>query len=228
MDEPIGLFVVTSFEPLEAGLSEVFRRAPGIELVGSASAFEATNEAALAVEPDVWVVDVQVFAGNDGMGSAGFLAHLLQRPRVLLLGTMEFIDTITFEAMLPVLTRMDGVGYLFKDGPTWRLLEAVRLIAAGAFVCETAVLKAFLTRATHADSSSRSTEQLSERQNEILHLVADGYSNKEIARELSLSESTVKAHVSQVMAKLSLVRRTELVRWALTSGAASDDGEPRH
>jgi DNA-binding NarL/FixJ family response regulator len=99
----------------------------------------------------------------------------------------------------------------------------VRLVASGTFVCETDLIRHILTRLTQwasysADDAGRNGQQLSEREKEVLTLVARGQANKEIAQELFLSEGTVKAHVSHIMAKLAVDRRTDLVRYALSTG----------
>ena len=117
--------------------------------------------------------------------------------------------------------RLNTVGFVLKDGPISRLEDAIRLLAAGTFVCETELIRHILTRlsqwATYSDEA-RNGEQLSIRESEVLTLVTRGSSNKQIAHELFLSEGTVKAHVSHIMNKLSVDRRTDLVRHALTKG----------
>ena len=129
--------------------------------------------------------------------------------------------------------RLHTVGFLLKDGSTSRLIEAIRLVAQGTFVCETELIRHILTRLTQwasysAEEPSRNGQQLSERETEVLALVARGFSNKEIAGELFLSEGTVKAHVSHIMAKLAVDRRTDLVRYALTTGLIPLSDEPEN
>ncbi len=110
---------------------------------------------------------------------------------------------------------------LLKDGSTDRLIEAIRLIAAGTFVCEMDVIRHILTRLSQWASYNEQQDsmgQLSGREVEVLQHVAQGRSNREIAQDLFLSEGTVKIHVSHIMSKLGLDRRTELVRYALSKG----------
>jgi DNA-binding NarL/FixJ family response regulator len=120
------------------------------------------------------------------------------------------------------------IGVLLKNGPGERLTEAIRMVAAGVFICETGVMRRMLTRLTQwasYDGESDGRGELSDREVEVLCLVAEGRSNKEIAQALFLSEGTVKAHISHIMNKLGLDRRTELVRYALGKGlvAVSDE-----
>jgi DNA-binding NarL/FixJ family response regulator len=125
--------------------------------------------------------------------------------------------------------RLETVGFIFKDGPASRLLEAIRLVNASTFVCETEVIRHILTRlsqwATYSEEGHNGA-QLSDREMEVLTLVTQGASNKAIAQELFLSEGTVKAHVSHIMSKVGADRRTDLVRYALTHGMvrAVDEG----
>jgi DNA-binding NarL/FixJ family response regulator len=141
---------------------------------------------------------------------------------VLFLGTPEDARAIRPED-IPTYMKLHTVGFMLKDGPTSRIIDGVRLVASGTFVCETELIRHILTRLTQwasysTDETNRNGRQLSERETEVLTLVARGQSNKEIAQELFLSEGTVKAHVSHIMAKLAVDRRTDLVRYALSTG----------
>jgi len=139
--------------------------------------------------------------------------------KVLFLGNHEDARVISPDD-LPLYMRLEATGFLLRDGTTARLLQAIRLIAAGTFVCETTVIKRIITRLSHwASYTDEQTEQqLSDRETEVLAMVARGSSNKEIAQELFLSEGTVKSHVSHIMAKLNVDRRTDLVRYAYSKG----------
>jgi DNA-binding NarL/FixJ family response regulator len=125
-------------------------------------------------------------------------------------------------AVLAALFGCGGLGFLFNHGSIDRLIEAIRLVAAGTFICECdhALAREFWGRlqAQARESSRPAEELLSVRELEVLMLVAEGLSNKQIAGHLFLSEGTVKVHVSRVIAKLGLQRRTELVRYAIGKG----------
>jgi DNA-binding NarL/FixJ family response regulator len=138
---------------------------------------------------------------------------------VLFLGSIEDGLSISPEDV-PAYMSMGGVGFVYKTGGVSRLLDATRVIAAGGFVCETDVIRRILTRLINwtSDQWSSVNGELSNREMEVLGLVARGRSNKEIALELFVSEGTVKAHVSHIMSRLGVERRAELVRYALTSG----------
>jgi DNA-binding NarL/FixJ family response regulator len=108
---------------------------------------------------------------------------------------------------------------VFRTGSANRLIRAVELVGSGTFVCETDVIKTALGRlAKSAVSVVNVDGQLSERELEVLSLVARGRTNREIAHELFVSEGTIKAHVSHIMGKAGVERRSSLVKYALDRG----------
>jgi DNA-binding NarL/FixJ family response regulator len=160
-----------------------------------------------------------------GAGNAGVYASIQDRLpelKVLFIGTAAEAASFSVET-LRVVTRLSTVGFLYRDGTIDRVIDGVRLVASGAFVCETDVMRALLSDlATRGSKAVREAPapvpELSAREREVLALVASGLSNREIGSRLYVSEGTVKAHVSHVMSKLGLERRTELVRFAMSRG----------
>lgn len=225
--EKIKICVIVPFEPLRTGLVSTIARAPDLEVIDELDSLASLPGRAAFREADVLVVD------SDGLLGArrstyDRLDEWLPQLKVLFLGTREDARNLTPDD-LPAYMRLDTVGFIFKDGPTDRLLEAIRLVSASTFVCETGLIRHILTRlsqwARYSEADSTGS-QLSEREMEVLTMVTQGASNKTIAQELFLSEGTVKAHVSHVMGKLGVERRTDLVRYALTRGLVkpSEDG----
>jgi DNA-binding NarL/FixJ family response regulator len=215
----IKVCVIVPFEPLRIGLADSIAGGGDMEVIDCIDGLEALPERESFREADVLVVD------SDGLLGArrqtyDRLNEWLPQLRVLFLGTREDARNLSPDD-LPAYMRLQTVGFIFKDGPTSRLLEAIRLVNESTFVCETEVIRHILTRlsqwATYS-AAEQNGAQLSDREMEVLTLVTQGASNKVIARELFLSEGTVKAHVSHVMSKLSVDRRTDLVRYALTHG----------
>src|SRR5438093_11719855 len=101
--------------------------------------------------------------------------------------------------------KLNTVGFIFRDGPTARVIDAVRLVSQGIFVCEAGVIKRILVRLMRwASYTETQTETLTEREIEVLTMIARGASNKEIAQATFLCQWTVKAHASSIMAKLRL------------------------
>jgi DNA-binding NarL/FixJ family response regulator len=227
----IKVCIVAPFEPLRLGLIGTIGAAPDMEIVGHTGGLGELITMSALREADVLVVCSEAL-GGEGAGAPSYtlMNDWLPNLKVLFLGTRDDARNISPD-QIPAYMQLNTVGFLLKDGPTSRLVEGIRLVASGTFVCETELIRHILTRLTQwasysADESERNG-QLSEREKEVLTLVARGFSNKEIAQELFLSEGTVKAHVSHIMAKLTVDRRTDLVRYALTTGLIpmSDDGE---
>lgn len=213
--------VVAPFEPLRLGLVEILNDTLDLEVVSEAANLTDLITKGVFRSAEVLVVDsAAVSVENRGIYTQ--IYEWLPTLKVLFLGTADDARNIRPED-IAVYMRLHTVGFIMKDGATSRLIDAVRLVAAGTFVCETELIRHILTRLTqwaqyNADDGARNGKHLSEREREVLTLVATSYSNKEIARELFLSEGTVKAHVSHIMAKLEIDRRTDLVRHAISTG----------
>ncbi len=224
--DKIRVCVVAPFEPLRVGLVNTISSADGLEVVGEGHVLADLVSLPAFREADVLLVDSDALLGARRV-TYDQLNEWLPSLKVLFLGTRDDAKNLTPDD-LPAYMQLNTVGFLLKDGPTMRLVEALRLVAAGTFVCETDLIRHILTRlsqwATYSDES-RNGHDLTERETQVLTMVVRGSSNKEIAQELFLSEGTVKAHVSHVMNKLSVDRRTDLVRYALTKGLVAADEE---
>ncbi len=226
MERIVRVCVVSGFEPLRLGLVRTIASQPDMEIAGEASCFADLIANPAMREADIFVVDVDVMSVpgyGPGRVHLAMLNEWLPAFKVLFLGNHEDARVISPDD-LPIYMRLDTAGFLLRDGTTARLIQAIRLIAAGTFVCETSVIKRIITKLSHWASvidEVNTEQQLSEREAEVLAMVAHGSSNKEIAQELFLSEGTVKAHVSHIMTKLNVDRRTDLVRYALTKGVIS-------
>lgn len=225
----IKVCIVAQFEPLRLGLVGTIGSVDGMDVIGEASGLSDLVTKPAFREADVLVVDSgSVQGANRALYTQ--INEWLPALKVLFLGTAEDMRDLSPDD-IPSYMRLNTVGFIMKDGPTSRMIDAIRLVASGTFVCETELIRHILTRLTQwasysADDTSRNGQQLSEREVEVLGLVARGYSNKEVAHELFLSEGTVKAHVSHIMAKLNVDRRTDLVRFALSTGLIPLTDEP--
>ncbi|MEO8457352.1 MAG: response regulator transcription factor [Chloroflexota bacterium] len=213
--------VIVPFEPLRIGLIAELSTAPDIQVIADCRDLSEIVTKAAFREADVLVVDSQSVI-SDNLAAYTQLNDFLPSLKVLFLGTQEDARNLRAED-IPIYMRLHTIGFMLKDGPTSRIIDGVRLVSSGTFVCETELIRHILTRLTQwasysAEDSTRNGQQLSERETEVLTLVARGQSNKEIAQDLFLSEGTVKAHVSHIMAKLAVDRRTDLVRYALSTG----------
>jgi DNA-binding NarL/FixJ family response regulator len=225
MSQPIRVCVVSRFEPFRDGLQTTIARASGMEVIDTQPSMADLIESGAYRSADVLVIDVDALSEANIGDTYARLSEWLPALKVLFIGTAQDGQSITFEA-IPLLMGLDTVGFVYKQGSSERLVSAIGMVASGASVAEAAVLKRILTRLSQGASYVPDDKShLSERETEVMMMVSRGRTNKEIARELLLSEGTVKAHISHIMSKLGIDRRTELVRYVLTSSKGSNGDE---
>jgi DNA-binding NarL/FixJ family response regulator len=198
------------------GLQTLLSLQPDLEVVGEAANGEEALRLAAALMPDVVLMDVQMPA-LDGVAATRRLRAEQPQVRVILLTTFDD-DEYVFEGL-----RAGALGYLLKDAPSARLVEAIRAAARGESFLQPSVaakVVAEFTRLT-GPAPARSAplaEPLSERELEVLRLVAEGASNKDIAARLVLAEGTVKNHVTNILGKLAANGRLQAVNRARELG----------
>jgi DNA-binding NarL/FixJ family response regulator len=179
-----------------------------IQVVGQASNGQEAVEVAAKVQPDVVLMDVRMPILN-GVRATRRLKKALPQCRVIVLTTFDD-DEYVFDAL-----RAGAVGYLLKDVPSARLVEAIRAAARGESILEPSVAAKVIAEFTRVSSMVPSAqmeqlvEPLSERELEILALIARGASNREIADQLFIAEGTVKNHVTHILGKLDVRDRTQ-------------------
>jgi len=205
--------LIADDQPLaRAGFKAVLEATGKIEVVAEAENGEQTIELAHRHEPDVVLMDIRM-PGMDGIEATRRLA----RQRVLILTTFG-LDEYIIEAL-----RAGASGFLLKDAPVDELVSAIRAVAAGDAQLSPAVTKRLLEQVarrlpTAVTRDTSSLAQLTEREREVLRLMAVGMSNAEIAAALVVSEPTVKTHVSSVLQKLRLRDRVQAVIYAYENG----------
>lgn len=210
---------------VRAGLRMMIESQDDLEVVGEADDGIAGVELANELVPDVVLMDVRM-PGMDGLEATRRitggprLAEDEERPRVLVLTTFE-VDEYVYEAV-----RAGASGFLLKRTPPEDLLEGLRIVASGDALLAPSVTRRLMdefSRATAGgpqptDVSNRDLERLTEREREVLVLIGQGFSNKEIAVELYVGESTVKTHVKRILMKLALRDRVHAVVFAYETG----------
>ncbi|MYR47499.1 response regulator transcription factor [Streptomyces sp. SID5910] len=207
-DAPISLLVVDDHPVVRDGLRGMFAAAPGFRVLGEAANGAEALERAAALDPDVILMDLRM-PGGGGVDAIRELTRRGARAKVLVLTTYD-TDSDTLPAI-----EAGATGYLLKDAPRDDLFTAVRAAAQGRTVLSPAVA----SRLVSAVRAPRTPgEALSAREREVLALVARGTSNKEIARELFISEATVKTHLTHVYAKLGVNDRAAAVAVAYDRG----------
>jgi NarL family two-component system response regulator LiaR len=192
------------------GLKAFLDLQDGIEVAGEAVDGEDAVEAAVRLRPDVILMDL-VMPRMDGVTAMRRLRELLPGARVIVL--TSFLDD---EKLLPAL-RSGAAGYLLKNAQPQELVRAVRAAHAGEALLDP-VVAARLVATLSADGVEDPLDRLTPREREVLVLIGRGFPNKLIARELAVSEKTVKAHVGHVLAKLGVTDRTQAAIVAVRSG----------
>ena len=212
MAEPIRVLVVDDHAVVREGLRSFLDLQEGIEVVGEADDGVAAVEAAEELKPDVVLMDL-VMPRLDGVGAMRELRERVAGARVIAL--TSFFDE---NRLLPVL-RAGAAGYLLKNAPPPELARAVRAAHAGEALLDP-VVAARLVETLARDSEP--IDRLTPREREVLVLIGRGFPNKLIARELSLSEKTVKTHVGHVLAKLGVTDRTQAAVVAVRAGLVEE------
>ena len=190
------------------GLETLLSVHKDIQVVGQASNGQEWVEVAAKVHPDVVLMDVRMPI-LDGVGATRLLKQALPKCRVIVLTTFDD-DEYVFDAL-----RAGAMGYLLKDVASARLVEAIRATARGESILEPSVAAKVIAEFTRVSSMvpwaqmEQLVEPLSERELEILGLIARGASNKEIADQLFIAEGTVKNHVTHILGKLGVRDRTQ-------------------
>lgn len=205
---------------LRAGLRALLNAEPDIEVVGEAADGAQAVERAGELSPDVIVMDVQM-PRMGGLDATRALRQAGISSKVLIL-TMHAES----QYLLPLL-EAGGSGYVLKSGADTELIEAIRTVYRGEVFLYPAATKLLVDG--YLDRSQRDGDPydgLTEREREVLKLVAEGYSGTEIAERLVISPKTVDTYRERIMQKLGIRHRYELVRYALRKGMLKPDTEP--
>jgi DNA-binding NarL/FixJ family response regulator len=206
---------------LRTGFRLILESEPDITVVGQAGDGQVAQEQTRALLPDVVLMDIRM-PGVDGIEAtrrivreAAPSAHV---PKVLVLTTFD-LDEYIVEAL-----RSGASGFLLKDVPPDELVQAIRVVAAGDAIVSPSVTRRLLDRfaarlpSAYEETTPARLDRLTERELEVLRLIAKGMSNAEIAAKLVVSETTVKTHVGNVLTKLGLRDRVQAVVLAYETG----------
>lgn len=207
------ILLVDDHVTVRHGLKLLIDGEPDMGVVAEASDGEAAVQRALQLTPDVIVMDISM-PGMNGLVATRKLKQLL--PRVAIVTLTRHAD----DAYLQELLRAGASGYVLKQSAPTELLQAIRAAAAGRHYLDSAltarVTAGFLGR--QGKREAKPSAKVTERESEVLRLIASGYSNKEIAGRLSLSVKTVEAHKANAMRKLDLTGRIDIVKYAVLQG----------
>ncbi|MVP01816.1 response regulator [Paenibacillus sp. N10] len=213
METLIKVLLVDDHEMVRIGLAAVLGTEDGIEVVGEASNGEEGIRLAQEYKPDVVLMDL-VMEGMDGIETTRKLLQLYPDCKVIVL--TSFLDD---EKMYPVL-EAGAFSYLLKTSRATEIAQAIRAAGKGQSILESQVASKLMNRFRQPKPAAAPHEDLTEREMEVLRLIATGKSNQEVADDLFIGIKTVKFHVTNVLAKLGVEDRTQAAIYAFKHGLA--------
>lgn len=204
---------------MREGLRTILELEAGFRVVGVAADGAEAAEQARALRPDIVLMDVQM-PRLDGVQATALIAAALPATRVIILTTFDY-DEYVFDGL-----KAGARGYLLKDTPASELLATIRRVHAGESIVQPSVATRLIAEFSRGRAAAGAPttpaappyEPLSERERDVLRLLSDGHSNREIGQQLALAEGTVKNYVSTILDKLHAANRTQAARLAREQG----------
>jgi NarL family two-component system response regulator LiaR len=195
------------------GLRALIATEPGLELVAEASDGIEAVAKVHALKPDVILLDMMM-PRKDGLGAIEDIMKAQPNARILVLTSFAEDDKV-FPAI-----KAGALGYLLKDSSPQELLQAIRNVHQGEASLHPTIARKLMRELNQPPSLPPTTDPLTEREVDVLRLVAQGLSNDDIAEKLVVSERTVRTHVSHILDKLHLANRTQMALYAVREGIA--------
>jgi NarL family two-component system response regulator LiaR len=216
--ESIRILIADDHAIVREGLRALIGTEPGMELVGEASDGVEAVRMARALKPDVILLDL-VMPRMDGLEAIAAITQDDPEARILVL-TSFAEDEKVFPAI-----KAGALGYLLKDTSPRELLRAITDVYRGESSLHPTIARRVIGALSRPPSPPPAGQELTEREVEVLGLVAQGLTNQEIADRLIIGERTVRKHVSNILGKLHLANRTQATLYALRTGLASSEAE---
>lgn len=210
----IKILLVDDHAVVRSGLKMLLNTNPEMEVIGEASEGNEGIKKALKLKPNVVVMDLSMPHGKDGLSATGELKKQMPEVNILIL-TMHDDEEYLFRAV-----QAGASGCILKSAPHDELMSAIESVANGNAYLHPAATKRLMEEylGSLKTGSNDTYHLLSDREKEVLTLVAKGYSNKEIAEQLVISVKTVETHKGNLMEKLQMKTRPELVEFAVKKG----------
>ncbi len=220
MNNVIRILIADDHAIVREGLRSLIATEPGMELVGEAADGVEAVTRALLLQPDVILMDMAM-PRKDGLTAIREIKQAWPDARILVLTSFAEDDNV-FPAI-----KSGALGYLLKDASPLDLLNAIRSVNRGEASLHPTIARKLIRELNQPTDLPPTRDPLTEREVDVLRLVAQGLSNDEIAGRLTLSERTVRTHVSNILDKLHLANRTQAALYALREGLAKlNDDSP--
>ncbi|MEU3843216.1 response regulator transcription factor [Streptomyces sp. NPDC028635] len=219
---PTRVLIADDQQMVRQGFTVLLNTQPDIEVIGQAVDGRDAVARVAELAPEVVLMDIRM-PEMDGIEATRRIKAAAPEVKVLVLTTFD-LDEYVYEAL-----RSGAAGFLLKDASADQLAEAVRVVAAGDALLAPGITKRLITEFTRLDGTPRAPlkeriADLTERETEVLALIAQGLSNAEIAQRLVVAEQTVKTHVGRILVKLGLRDRTQAAVFAYESGLVRPSG----
>ena len=216
--DSIGVLLVDDHEVVRRGIGALLATEDSISVVGQAADGEEAIAQTAELEPDVILMDLEM-PGIGGIEAIKRIVDSDPEAKILVLTSFAADDKV-----LPAI-KAGASGYLLKDTGPEDLVEAIQHVDRGESSLNPTIARKLLREVSQPPAGKQTADPLTERELEVLGLIAKGRSNQDIADELVISEATVRTHVSNILGKLHLASRTQAALYALREGLASLDVE---
>lgn len=216
---PLRVLIVDDHAVVRSGLQAVLEDEEGLEVVGEAASAQESVDKARALKPHVVLMDIRMGEGDDasGIDACRRIRSELPETQVIMFTSYGQPESVLSSIMA------GATGFLTKNVSHAQLVEAIRAVGRGESLLDPSVTRGVIDRlAGLAQAPPDPKESLSEREKEVLQLVARGYTNKEIAAELVVSPYTARNHVIRILDKLGLSRRSEAAAQAVRLGLVKE------
>jgi len=214
MSQAIRVLIVDDHTIVRKGIRALLAEIEGIEVVGEADNGQEAVAQAETLHPDVILMDLAM-PKMDGIEATRQIKASQPESRILVMTSFAADDKV-FPAI-----KAGALGYLLKESAPEDLVQAIRQIHRGESSLHPTIARKVLQEITHSADRPPTPDPLTEREAEVLRLVAQGLSNQDIARKLNISDPTVRTHVSNILSKLHLATRIQAALYALREGLVS-------
>jgi two-component system, NarL family, response regulator DevR len=199
---PIRIFLLDDHEIVRRGIADLLMSQPGFEIVGEAATADEARNRIPAANPDVAILDARLPDGS-GIDVCRDIRSAMPSTYCLILTSYDDQDAVLAAVLA------GASGYLLKEVRAAGIIDAVRQVALGRSLIDPGVVEQVMTRIRHGSPNENKVAALTEREREVLELIAQGLTNRQIGERLFLAEKTVKNYVSSLLSKLGMERRTQ-------------------